>query len=62
MRRLNFRLLNLFLGFCLFFGIGIFFLHGFQSARIAEAILWQAKKYEEENNFDQSWPAICITG
>ncbi|HEV3205245.1 MAG TPA: tetratricopeptide repeat protein [Gemmataceae bacterium] len=54
MRRLNIRLLLLSIGLGIIFGSGIFSLHWLQSGRIAEAILRQAQKFEEEKNYPQS--------
>src|SRR6516165_4284121 len=54
MRRLNVRLLFCLIALVAILGGGIFLLHYFQRGRIAQAMLWQARRAEEEGEINKS--------
>jgi tetratricopeptide (TPR) repeat protein len=54
MKRLNVRLLLWVAGLSVLLGIGVFWLHYFQTGRISRALLWQARKAEQDGRLEQT--------
>jgi tetratricopeptide (TPR) repeat protein len=54
MQRINVKLLLWLVGGAAAFGVGLFVVHQLQSGRIAEALLWQANRAEEQGDLKQA--------
>ncbi len=54
MAKLNVKLVSWTLGLAIAFAAGVYFLHLFQTKRVAQALLWQARRAEKEERLDQA--------
>src|SRR5260370_21543648 len=52
-RKINYKLLLVFMGAAVVLTGGLFAVQYFQSKRIARALLWQANRAEEQSQFDR---------